>query len=123
MLNVVKAAEMLDFVDTPKRLVVLEPDGLRFVRTMPEDRKPLWRESLLRLRLFRDLHDALGRQPRHEVEKLFVLETIIMNMPHENYERVFATLMSWARYGELFDYDDVTETVRLHQEEQPVGAT
>jgi len=122
MLNVVKAAEMLDFVDTPKRLVVLEPEGQRFVRAMPEDRKPSWREHLLRLRLFRDLYDVLKRQPRHEVEKLFVLETIIMNMPQENYERVFNTLMGWARFGELFDYDEASETVSLHQEETPVPA-
>jgi NitT/TauT family transport system ATP-binding protein len=119
MLNVVKAAEMLDLVDTPKRLVALEAEGLRFVRASGEERKPLWREHLLRLRLFRDLRDALTRQPRHEVEKLFVLETIIMNMPHENYERVFETLLSWARFGELFDYDETAETVSLHQEERP----
>jgi NitT/TauT family transport system ATP-binding protein len=119
MLNVVKAAEMLDFVDTPKRLVVLEPEGLRFIRAMPDARKPQWREHLLRLRLFRDLHDALLRQPRHEVEKLFLLETIIMNMPQENYERVFETLMSWARFGELFAYDEKTETVSLHEGDAP----
>jgi NitT/TauT family transport system ATP-binding protein len=118
MLNVVKAAEMLEFVDTPKRLVVLEPDGQRFVRSSPEERKPVWREHLLRLRLFRDLHDVLQRQPRHEVERLFVLETIIMNMPHENYERVFNTLMGWSRFGELFDYDEATEMVSLHEEEK-----
>ncbi len=121
MLNVVKAAEMLDFVDTPKRMVVLEAEGQRFVRATPDDRKPLWREHLLRLRLFRELREALLRQPRHEVEQLFVLETIIMNMPQENYERVFNTLMGWARFGELFDYDETNETVSLHESEQPAA--
>jgi NitT/TauT family transport system ATP-binding protein len=122
MLNIVKAAEMLDFVDTPKRLVVLEPEGQRFVKASPEDRKPLWREHLLRLRLFHELHQVLVRQPRHEIEKGFVLETIILNMPQENYERVFHTLMGWARFGELFDYDDVTEMVSLHESEEPPPA-
>jgi NitT/TauT family transport system ATP-binding protein len=113
MIRVVKAAELLDFVDTPRRLVVLEPEGQRFVRAAPEQRKPLWREHLLRMRLFRELHDVLQRQPRHEVEKLFVLETIIMHMPQENYERVFATMMKWGRFGDLFAYDETTETVSL----------
>jgi NitT/TauT family transport system ATP-binding protein len=113
MIRIVKAAELLDFVDTPRRLVVLEPDGQRFVRATPEERKPLWREHLLRLRLFRELYDALKRDSRHEVEKLFVLETIIMHMPQENYERVFATMMKWARYGDLFEYDEATEKVKL----------
>jgi NitT/TauT family transport system ATP-binding protein len=115
MIRIVKAAELLDFVDTPKRLVVLEPEGQRFVKASPEPRKPLWREHLLRLRLFRELHDVLKRQPRHEVEKLFVLETIIMHMPQENYERVFETMMKWARFGDLFEYDEATETVSLPQ--------
>jgi NitT/TauT family transport system ATP-binding protein len=118
IIGFVKAAEMLDFVDTPKRMVVLEPEGQRFVRALPEDRKPIWREHLLRLRLFRDLYDVLQRQPQHEVEKLFVLETIIMNMPQENYERVFNTMMGWARFGHLFDYDETTETVSLAPEGQ-----
>ena len=34
-------------------------------------------EHLLRLRLFRDLHDVLKRQPKHEVEKLFVLALLL----------------------------------------------
>jgi NitT/TauT family transport system ATP-binding protein len=117
----VKAAELLDFVDTPKRMVVLEPEGQRFVRAAPEERKPIWREHLLRLRLFRDLYDVLQRQPQHQVEKEFVLETIILNMPQENYERVFTTLMGWARFGQLFDYDEVTEMLSLPAEE-PAGA-
>jgi NitT/TauT family transport system ATP-binding protein len=116
VISVVKAAEMLDLVDTPKRQVILEPDGLRFVRAAPEERKPLWREHLLRLRLFHDLYDVLKRQPRHEVDQMFVLETIVMNMPQENYERVFQTLLTWARYGDLFTYDEATETLSLDEE-------
>jgi NitT/TauT family transport system ATP-binding protein len=119
MIRIVKAAELLDFVDTPKRMVVMEPDGQRFVKETPEGRKPLWREHLLRLRLFRELHEALKRQPRHEVERLFVLETIIMHMPQENYERVFNTMMHWGRFGDLFAYDEVTETVSLPPEDNP----
>ena len=59
VINVVKAAEMLDFVDTPKRMVVLEPDGKRFVAASPQDRQILWRQHLLRLRLFKDVFEAL----------------------------------------------------------------
>jgi NitT/TauT family transport system ATP-binding protein len=110
---VVKAAEMLDFVDTPRRLVALEPEGLRFVRAGVEERKGLWRQALLRLRLFRDLGDVLKRQPRHEVETMFVLETIVLNMPQENHERTFQTLVNWGRFGDLFAYDPDAEVIRL----------
>jgi hypothetical protein len=114
---VVCAAELLDFVETPKRLVVLELEGLRFVRATPEDRKAIWREHLLRLRLFRDIHEVLKREPNHEIDKDFVLETIVMHMSQENYERTFATLIRWARFGNLFAYDEQTEMISLQESE------
>jgi NitT/TauT family transport system ATP-binding protein len=115
VIPVVRAAELLDFVDTPKRMVVLEPEGLRFVRASPEDRKAIWREHLLRLRLFRDIHEVLKREPNHEIDKDFVLETIVMHMPQENYERTFATFIRWARFGDLFAYDEQTEMISLQE--------
>jgi NitT/TauT family transport system ATP-binding protein len=114
-ISVVKAAELLDFVDTPKRMVVFEPGGRRFVKAGPEERKVIWREHLLKLRLFRDLYQLLQRQPRHEIERDFVLETLVMNMPQENYERTFQTFIRWARYGDLFAYDDQTEMISLQE--------
>jgi NitT/TauT family transport system ATP-binding protein len=113
VLNVVKAAEMLDFIDTPKRWAVLEPLGYQFVRAAPDERKTMWREQLLKLHLFRQVRDALRRQSEHILERDFVLETIIMQMPQENYETVFHTFVRWARFGSLFSYDETTEVISL----------
>ena len=113
LMNIVQAAEMLDFVDTPKRMVVLDTAGKAFVKAMPEARQAIWREQLLKLRLFRDLYNLLQRQPDHSVDKDFLLETIVMTMPQENYEKVFQTFIRWARFGNLFAYDETTETISL----------
>jgi NitT/TauT family transport system ATP-binding protein len=113
VITVVKAAEMLGFVDTPKRMVVLEPQGAQFLKANAEERKVLWRNQLLRLRLYRDINDLLQRQPDHEIDKEFICETIIMNMPQENYEKVFNTFIRWARFGDLFAYDETTEKISL----------
>jgi NitT/TauT family transport system ATP-binding protein len=113
VINVVKAAEQLNFVDTPRRLVVFEPDGQRFVKAGPEERKAIWREQLLKLRLFRDIRDVLLRQPRHEIDRDFLLETIVLNMPHENYEKTANTFIRWARFGDLFAYDEDTQMIAL----------
>jgi NitT/TauT family transport system ATP-binding protein len=108
----VNGAELLDFVDTPRRTVVLEPLGARLVRADPVERKTIWRQQLLRLGLFRRVADALARQADRSIDADFVLETIAMAMPFEDYRRVFAVFVSWARYGDLFAYDESTETVR-----------
>jgi NitT/TauT family transport system ATP-binding protein len=113
MIRVVRAAELLDFVDTPKRLVAFEPEGQRFVRANAEERKAIWREHLLRLRLFHDIYEVLQREPSHEIDKEFVLETIVMHMPQENYDKTFATFIRWARFGDLFAYDDQTDMISL----------
>ena len=107
----VNAAELLDFVDTPRRSVMLEPLGTRFVAAGPQERKAIWREQLLRLALFRKVADAIERQPQHRVDAELVLETIAMMMPEEDYERVFGVFTSWARYGDLFAYDETTRSV------------
>jgi NitT/TauT family transport system ATP-binding protein len=112
-ISVAKAAEMLDFVDTPKRLVVLEPGGIRFVKAGPEERKAIWREQLLKLRLFRDVYDVLQRESRHEIDRDLVLETIVLHLPQENYEKMFNTFIRWARFGDLFAYDENTEMISL----------
>jgi cobalt-zinc-cadmium resistance protein CzcA len=113
VIAVVKAAEMLGLVDTPQQLVELTPKGRHFAESPPEERESLWQEGLLTLRLFRDLHEALQRQPDHRLDRDFVLETIITRMPYENYEKVFNTLVRWARYGNLFTYDESTQRLAL----------
>jgi NitT/TauT family transport system ATP-binding protein len=116
ILNVVEAAELLDFVDTPRRRVVLEADGARFIRAPIEERSTIWRAHLRRVGLFRVIHDALDRQPAHVVDSDFVLETIVLHMPHENHVQVFDTFIGWARYGHLFAYDERRQTISLADE-------
>ena len=59
LITVVNAAELLELVETPRRTVVLSPEGLRFVRAAAAERKALWRAKLLELQLFRQVREAL----------------------------------------------------------------
>ncbi len=113
VLTVVKAAELLDLVDTPRRLAVLTADGRAFVRADPDERKAIWRRKLLEMRLFSDVRDALLEEPSHRLPKDFVLETIVLRMPAEDYEKMFAIWIGWARYADLFAYDEDVGYVAL----------
>jgi NitT/TauT family transport system ATP-binding protein len=113
VITVVKAAEMLDLVDTPKRQVALTPLGVRFVKAGPEERKSIWHEQLLGFALFKEIAGILARRPNNAVDRDFVLETIVMRMPTEDYEKTFETLVRWARFGNLFAYDEVGELLSL----------
>ncbi|MBI3817690.1 MAG: nitrate/sulfonate/bicarbonate ABC transporter ATP-binding protein [Planctomycetes bacterium] len=113
VIQIVNAAELLDFVDTPRRAVVLEPVGLDLVLADPDGRKRIWREQLLKLKMFRDVEQVAQSNDKGEVDLEILLSTIVCNMPHENYERVFQTFLGWARYGELFDYDHDREILTI----------
>jgi NitT/TauT family transport system ATP-binding protein len=115
LIAVVNAAELLDFVDTPRRLVVLSPDGVRFVRASLDERKAVWREQILKLHLFRHVKEALEREPGHRLHREFVLELFALHMPNENYDALFDIFVSWSRFGELFSYDETTELLELYQ--------
>jgi len=115
----VKAAEMLGFVDTPKHHVVLTAKGRQFVHASPDERRALWREQLLHLGLFREIYDVMQKQPDHAVDRDFVVETMVIRMPYENYERVFNTIIRWARFGGLFAYDDQKQRLSLAESPKP----
>ena len=115
LITVVKAAEMLNFVDTPKSAVILEAEGRRFVQAPGEQQKRIWRAQLLKLSLFREIADVLRRRRKHAIDRDFVLETIVMRMPQEDYEKVFETFVGWARFGELFSYDETTATITRYE--------
>ncbi|HVM33603.1 MAG TPA: nitrate/sulfonate/bicarbonate ABC transporter ATP-binding protein [bacterium] len=108
VIKLVKALELLDFVDTPKRQVVLTPDGQRFVKATSQQRQVIWREQLLKLRIFKQVYDILAKHPRSKLDAEIVQEVIIFNLPSENYEKTFETFRQWARFGNLFAYDEDT---------------
>jgi len=106
ILKVVKALELLDLVDTPKRLVTLTPDGARFVKARPSERQAIWKEQLLKLRLFKQVFDMLSKHPRKKLDAELAQEVIIFNLPTENFERTFETFVRWSRFGNLFAYEE-----------------
>jgi NitT/TauT family transport system ATP-binding protein len=123
VITIVKAAEMLNFVDTPRSAVLLDTEGKRFVQASPAQRTRIWREQLLKLALFQEIAQVLRKRRSRVVDRDFVLETIVMRMPQENYEKVFQTFITWARFGELFSYDETQGTIALYQRRQGPLAT
>jgi NitT/TauT family transport system ATP-binding protein len=112
LIAIVRAAEILDFVDTPGRLVVLKASGQQFVDASQEERKSLWRRQLLTLRLYHEVSDLFMTREKAEIDADEVMELIAAAMPQENYEQVFTSFISWARFGNLYAYDEDTRKVR-----------
>jgi NitT/TauT family transport system ATP-binding protein len=116
VITATNAAELLAFVDTPHRTVVLASEGARYVKASPAARKAIFREKLLDLLLFQRVRGAIQESETREVDRDYVLELIALNLPSENFEATFDTFVSWARFGDLFSYDEITEVLALSEE-------
>ncbi len=105
ILAVVKAAELLDLVDTPHDEVVLTELGRTFLSTGVPERKRIFKEQVLRLRMFADVLELIANAPNHELEDDVVLSQLAIRLPYEDVDRMFATFVNWGRHADLFDHD------------------
>ena len=113
LIRVVTSAEILGLVETPGQVVALTSIGRKFVASAHAERKQIWRELLLKLQLFRSLHQLAAEQPNHSLLADIVIERIAAEMPQEHPKRVFDTLIRWSRYGGLFSYDGTSKQLSL----------
>jgi len=113
-ITVVKAAEMLAFVDTPGDLVRLTEFGREMVAADQPEKKLLFRKRLLTLGLFAAVIRHLAAEPdvarSGEDVKAFIAERLPGCAPAD----LFRTLVGWGRYGQLFHYDAQADELSLH---------
>ncbi|MBI2469738.1 MAG: AAA-associated domain-containing protein, partial [Planctomycetes bacterium] len=108
LINITKAAEFLDFVDTPKQKILLTELGRRFVESDTTKRKKIWKEQLYKLTIYRHILDMLKKTPKGRLDRNNIEEEIVLHLPQEDPLKMFNILTSWARYGELFAYSEDT---------------
>jgi len=105
LLLVVKAAELLHWVTTPEGRVELTTEGRAFLGADIDERKRMVNAMLRRIFVFDLVVQGLQRSATGELEENVVLGQIAMTFPHEKPQRILRTIISWARYGELFQYN------------------
>ena len=112
---IVKAAEMLGLVDTPKDDVVMTEVGWYFLAAPAAVRKTLFRQAIMRLRLFQMLTSRLAEAPEKRIDADLVLEELGTLLPYDEPSKLFQTLIAWGRYAELVDFDQNANVVYLHE--------
>jgi NitT/TauT family transport system ATP-binding protein len=113
---IVKAAEILEFVNTPKDEVQLTDLGKRFFESDRQTRKTIFAEQVQKLRLF---HIILGYlEVQEEVSAETVMHDIAAALPYENPEKILKTMVAWGRYAGLMDFNANTDMVVIPEEEE-----
>jgi NitT/TauT family transport system ATP-binding protein len=114
-LAVLKAGEMLEFLETPRNWVVLSELGNRFLDADINGRKSMFRVQLQKLETFRYVLQILQESPENRLRRDVVIEDLTLRLPTQDAEATFDTIVAWARYAELFGYEPETQTLYLDQ--------
>jgi NitT/TauT family transport system ATP-binding protein len=105
LLSVIKAAELIDLVETPGQTVRLTKAGVAFQKADPKQRKKMMHDLLLDLKIFRHLVDKIEQADAKEVTEDEVMAELVQFFPNERQKVLFKTIVGWARYAELLTYD------------------
>ena len=112
----VKAAEILELVDTPKDEVRFTELGKKFITADNDTRQQIFAEQVQKLRLFHIILAYLEVQD--EIDEETVLKDISVALPYENPEKILETMIAWGRYAGLMDYDAATKMVTRPEKEE-----
>ncbi len=112
-LFIAKAAELLDLVDTPRNEIVLTELGRRLIMSDINVRKRTLHELIKSLKLVQLVEGKLRAAPRFTLAVGEVVEFLASQLPNENPQTVFNTLVSWGRYAEFFGYNDDAKELYL----------
>ena len=116
-LSVIKAAELIDLVETPGQSVKLTKRGVEFKAASTKQRKKLMHDLLLDLKIFRHLLDKIEAAPEAQLTEEEILTDLTHHFPNERPKNLFKTIVSWARYAELFSFDPHQAVLKKFEKE------
>ena len=114
-ISIVKAAEILDLVDTPKHDVELTELGRRFIASDRAGRRAIFAEQVFKLRLFHIILALLEAYEEIDAER--IVKDVASALPYDNPEKTFETMIAWGRYAGLMDLNTKTNKVFVPKDE------
>ncbi len=121
LLLIIKAAEVLGFVDTPGGDLVMQPLGKQIIELPVNQKKKLIAGQIAKLPLFVHFRDFLLQHADHSASRKDILEEIGRVLPTERPKPQYDALLNWGRYAEIFSYSRDTDTFHLVEEVDNTG--
>lgn len=112
-LYLVKAAELLNLVDTPKQQVLLTRDGQVFAKADINTRKRMFHDNFGRLLIVQRTTDLLKQSEIVRIPVDELKEKVSEWLPNEDPDKMVDILIEWGRYAEYFGYNDNTKSIYL----------
>lgn len=111
---VAETLQLLRFAEIGEGDIKLTPAGQRFADADVDVRKKLFGDHLLAyVPLAARIKLVLDERPSHTARAVRFLEELEDYMSEEYAGQTLKSVVNWGRYGELFAYDETTETFSL----------
>ena len=114
-IGIVKAAEILELVDTPKNDVRLTELGQSFLSADRIGRRLIFSDQIHNLRIFHIIIEYLRLQDKVEADQ--ILKDIASALPYDNPEKILQTMVAWGRYAGIMDFNASARTVFVLKDE------
>ena len=111
---VAETLQLMRFAEMGDGFIKLTPAGMRFADLDVDARKKLFGDHLLAyVPLAARIKMVLDERPSHAARSSRFLEELEDHMSDEYADRTLKSVVNWGRYGELFAYDESSETLSL----------
>jgi len=108
------ALHMLEFAELKDSTIRLTAAGRVFAESGTEERKRLFREHLLRfVPLAAHIRQVLEEREGHHAPRVRFESELEDHLTRRDAEKTLRAVTGWARYAEIFEYDDRARVFRL----------
>lgn len=112
-----ESLQLLGFAELEDGDILLTPEGMRFVQSEHDIRKTILRASMLHnLPMVRTIRAVLDERPNHRASAERFRDELEDSMSPDYARQTLQTLIGWARYAELFDFDEEADQLFLEDE-------
>jgi NitT/TauT family transport system ATP-binding protein len=110
--------QLMRFAEIEEGSIKLTPAGRRFADAETDARKKLFGDHLLAyVPLATHIKVVLDDRPTHRARAVRFLEELEDYMSEDYADRTLKAVITWGRYGEIFAYDETSETFSLENPE------
>ena len=113
LIVIIKAAEILEFVETPGGDLVLLPLGKKVIELPVNEKKRIISQQVAKLPLIDHMVNFLRSREYHQATRPEVIEELIHVLPTERPKPQFDALVNWGRYSELMTFSRDEDVLRL----------
>jgi NitT/TauT family transport system ATP-binding protein len=114
-----ESLQLLGFAELEDGDIIMTEEGTHFVNAELDERKAILRHGLLHnVPLVKTICTALDERPNHRVAAERFREVLEEGMSPDYAQQTLATAIGWARYAELFDFDEEADQFYLAEEDE-----